>query len=78
MKRDFKPLEDVLQEFGYKLEKIMRFKNVDRIKVSKPQFFLTVSLRKHVEDLPLLQILEGILTSNEYEKAKEILGVDKE
>lgn len=70
---DFQPLTEILERYNYKLEKITHFKNIDRIHISKPNFKLSISLRKHLKDFTLVEILEGILTSDELEDAKRIL-----
>ena len=70
---DFGPLQEILQRYGYNFDRLTHFKKIDRITVSKPNFKLTISLRKHLKDFTLLEILEAILTSDELKDVKSFL-----
>lgn len=65
---DTTDLERVLEKYGYRLVKITRFKNCDRVKVETEYGFLTVNYRKHLEDYTLKEACDGLLTEQQFIK----------
>jgi len=71
-------LKQILKKYGYRLEKIHRFKKHDRIRIKTPPdptlrtpLTIVVTLRKHLEDTPRNGLLEAILSKDELEKEVE-------
>jgi len=60
-------LEEVLAKVGYKLEKVTRFRNHDRIRVYIPSqaITITLTLKKHLEETPRAGLLGAILGETE-------------
>jgi hypothetical protein len=58
-------LKKVLEENGYKLVYIMKFKTHDRIRIEKRGICLILNFKKHIEEVPI-----EVLT--------EYLGIKKE
>lgn len=61
-------LEPILKKHGYRLVKVTRFKNCDRVKVEATYGFLTVNYRKHLEDYSLKEACDGVLTQQQFIK----------
>ena len=58
-----KELDEICRKYGYKLEKITRFKNHDRLCVIFPELRITVTLKKKLEESPKEGILRCILST---------------
>lgn len=59
-------LQGILEKYGYKVVKFTRFSKHDRLKIEKPDFFLTLNYRKHLEDFTLQESCEGLLSKGEF------------
>jgi len=71
-------LRQILEKYGYKLEKIHRFKKHDRLRIKTPpdptlgqSLVLTLTLRKHLEDTSRNGLLKAILSKVELKKEVE-------
>jgi len=71
-------LKQILEKYGYKLEKIHRFKKHDRLRIKTPpdptlrqSLVLTLTLRKHLEETPRNGLLKAILSKVELKKEVE-------
>jgi len=63
----------ILEKYGYKLEKITRFKTHDRLRIVTPidstlkaPLVIVLTLKKHLEDTSKKGILQAILTKDEF------------
>ena len=60
-----KELKDICLKYGYKLAKVTRFKNHDRVKVLFPEVIITLNLHKHLEETSKEGILRSILSDDQ-------------
>jgi len=61
-------LKTIIEKYGYKLEKVIRFKRHDRIRVTTNELIITINLRKHLDETPCDSLLKCILSNEELEK----------
>lgn len=62
-------LKAFLKKHGYRLIDYRRFKYRDRLRLLTPEdIILTLSLKKHIEEIPIKNLLRLILTKDEYKK----------
>ncbi|MEM4977197.1 MAG: hypothetical protein QXT64_07735 [Desulfurococcaceae archaeon] len=62
-------LKSVLEKYGYRLLDYTRFKNSDRLKImTSENIVLTLSLKKHLEEVPTRSLLSWILTKEELQR----------
>jgi hypothetical protein len=54
-------LKKILEENGYHLTYIKRFKTHDRIRIDKKDFKIIVNLKKHIEEVPIEAITKYLL-----------------
>jgi len=71
-------LRTTLKKYGYMLEKVTRFKNHDRLRIITPNdpilkspLIITLTLKKHLEDIPRNRLLEAILSKDELRRGKQ-------
>lgn len=67
-------LKKLLEKYGYKLVRITRFKNCDRVRLEAVYGFITVNYRKHVEDYTVKELCDGLLDRDSFIKE---FGCDK-
>lgn len=65
-------LKSVLEKYGYRLLDYRRFKNSDRLRIiTSENIVLTLSLKKHLEEVPTRSLLKWILTDEEFRREFE-------
>lgn len=58
-------LEERIGKYGYKLAKVRRCKNHDRLRIETSELVMTFSLHKHLEETSLEDLLQVILTKRQ-------------
>jgi len=59
-------LQAIIGKYGYTIERIYKFNKHDRLRVTTPELVMTFSLRKHIKETPLKDLLEVILSKSEF------------
>lgn len=62
-------LKPILEKYGYRLLDYRRFKNGDRLRIiTSENIVLTLTLRRHLEEVPTRSLLKWILTKEELQR----------
>ena len=71
-------LRVTLEKYGYTLEKVTRFKNHDRLRITTPNdptlkspLTIVLTLKKHLENTPREGLLQAILSKDELRREKQ-------